>query len=88
MTLCIILREIIKIVPSFLLIIGSYGIQYTFSPSQVYIGPYRSCQVEVHTVRDLSGLKEGQLVAVHCEEGTEPAIARIRTIDEDTLNVI
>ena len=27
-------------------------------------------------------------MAVHCGEVTEPAIARIRTINEDTLNVI
>ena len=55
---------------------------------QVYIGPYRNRQVEVHTVRDLSGIKVGQLVAIHCQEGTEPAIAKITVMDEDSVHVI
>jgi hypothetical protein len=58
------------------------------SLAQVYIGPYRSKQVEVHTVRELSGLNEGQLVAIHCEEGTEPAIARLTAVNEDTVDVV
>ena len=54
----------------------------------MYIGPYRKQQVEVHTVRDLSGIKEGQLVAIHCQEDTEPAIAKITEMSENSVDLI
>ena len=58
------------------------------SSMQVYVGPYQNTRNQVHSVPDHSGLSEGQLVAVHCEESsTEPAIGVCLEVQEESLMV-
>ena len=80
-------RWVVKLCQNVLLVFLVFKIAVSLF-LQVYIGPYRNRQVEVHAVRDLSGIKVGQLVAIHCQEGTEPAIAKITAMDEDSVDVI
>ena len=62
---------------------------YLLSYPQVYIGPYQSRQVVVKTMRNLDSLKEGYLVAVHCEDATtEPSIGEVKSLTEDKVEIV